>query len=79
MVVRETLHAVYDHELEQLLDSLGLRSKFHAGRLLCAFSRDVITWENLNAVFPDSGEVKVVCTKPECVAALAEKLEGQAQ
>ena len=79
MVVRETLRAVYDDELERLLESLGLGHDYRAGTLLCAFSRDVITWDNLNAVFPDSGAVKVACTRPECVEALTEKLDARAR
>jgi len=75
---RESLQAVFDDELEALLKNLDLYNSFAAGKLGCAFCRDVITWENLNAVFPDGGIVKVGCTRPSCVAALVEKVNSKA-
>lgn len=71
---REGLQAVFDDELQDLMKKLGLYSAFNAGRLTCAFCGDVITWDNLNAFFPDSGAVKVGCTRPHCVSALVEKV-----
>lgn len=71
---RDKIHAIYDEELESLLKNLGLFHDFSAGLLHCSISRDVITWENLNAIYPDSGSIKVTCSRPECVAALATKV-----
>jgi len=75
---RDTIHAVYDEELESLLKSLGLFHDFTEGKLRCSICHDVITWDNLNAFYPDSGAVKVTCTRPECMAELATKVNGWA-
>ena len=75
-VTHEAMKAVFDDDLRDLLESLGMLAKFEAGALRCAFSGDVITWDNLYGIFPDGGDVKLACTKPECVTALAEKVAG---
>jgi hypothetical protein len=67
---RETLRAVYDDDLHALLKSLGVYGDFAGGRLQCASCRDPVSTENLYAIYPDSGQVKVVCDKPDCVAQL---------
>ncbi|MBW3590072.1 MAG: hypothetical protein KY429_11710 [Actinobacteria bacterium] len=74
MVQKHSLKAVFDDDLEGLLQSLGLLGDFKSQRIRCAFCGDVILWENLYSVFPDSGSVKVSCSKPSCVKALAERL-----
>jgi hypothetical protein len=72
-----TLQAVYDDDLEALLKVLDLYPDYAGGRLQCAFCGDTITPHNLYAVFPDSGQVKVSCDKPECVQRLIEKQEAK--
>jgi hypothetical protein len=77
---KSSLDAVFDEELEELLERLGLIGDFRTGNLKCAFCGDVITWENLHSIFPDSGQIKVSCSKSECVEQLAlrlQELEGR--
>ena len=64
------LEAIHDNELLELLDNLGLKNKFLGGQINCAFCKDIITWENLHSIFPDSGAIKFCCVKPECVNSL---------
>lgn len=66
----KTLRAVHDDDLEDVLKGLGVYGDFVQGQIKCAFSKDVITWDNLHALFPDSGAVKAVCTRPECISGL---------
>jgi hypothetical protein len=66
-----TLQAVHDDDLDELLERLGVAHDFRAGSTRCKFCGDVVNDSNLNALFPESGAVKFACTKPECVIALA--------
>lgn len=66
------LEAVHDDDLDQFLDDLGELGRFERGEAKCAFCRDVMTRENLHAIFPDSGQVKYSCDRPVCVMKLFE-------
>jgi len=72
---KETLRAVHDDDLEELLQSLGLLHDFRAGKLRCKFCKRIITWDNLHSLFPDSGAVKTVCNDIECIKALLGHVE----
>jgi len=67
---QETVKAVYDDDLEDVLRGLGVYGDFRQGKLRCAFCRDTITWANLHSLFPDSGAVKCTCSRPDCVKEL---------
>jgi hypothetical protein len=74
--VSETpLHAVHDDDLDSVLTALGLRGPFAKGELHCKFCGAVITWDNLHSFFPDSGDIKLVCDRPECIKALLRHLD----
>jgi hypothetical protein len=73
----ETLRAVHDDDLEQVLKALGVFEDVMASRTRCAACHDPVNLANLHAVFPDSGAVKVTCNKPDCIRLLLSRLEGQ--
>jgi hypothetical protein len=66
----QTVKAVYDDDLQELLESLGELKALQRGDLHCAFSGDVITTENLHAVFPHEGKIQFSCSRPDCVQLL---------
>lgn len=66
--------AVLDNDLSEFLDSIGVLGDIKAGRMKCKFCDEVVTLENLHAIFPDSGNISVICSDPECVKALNEYL-----
>ncbi len=72
---KKKLRAVHDDDLEMVMEKLGIASKFRAGKLKCAFCGDVLTLDNLHSIFPDSGSIKLVCSKPECIKQLMARLE----
>ncbi len=76
-VKTETLRAVHDDDLEHVLKVLGVFEDIKAGRTRCAVCHDPVNLHNLHAVYPDSGDVKVTCGKPECVRLLLARLEGR--
>lgn len=70
----DALQAVHDDDLMTYMDSLGLLKEFQLGRLTCRTCGDVITMENLHAFLPDSGQIRVFCSKPDCVKQLMQLL-----
>ncbi len=74
MMPQDTLQAVHDDDLMTYMESLGLRKDFERGNLICRICGDVITLENLNAFLPDSGQIRVFCSKPDCVKKLMQLL-----
>lgn len=71
----EKIHAIHDDDLEKFLGSLGLLSSITKGQLHCKFCREVITLQTLQSIFPDSGNISVVCNKPQCTQAYFEYQE----
>lgn len=73
---REPIRAVHDDDLEELLEGLGILGRFRAGRLSCKFCHDTVAFANLHSIFPQSGSIKVVCDRPDCLRQLYELLRG---
>lgn len=69
-----SVHAVHDDDLQAVLEALGLAGAFAKGELHCKFCLEVVTWDNLHSLIPDSGSIKVICDKPECSKALLQFL-----
>ena len=66
------LNAVHDDDLEKLLSNLGLLEKLKKGQLKCKFTGNVITFDNLYSIFPESGAIKIVCNSPEAIKFFSE-------
>jgi hypothetical protein len=64
---RKNLNVVHDDELLQLIEKLGLKKRMDEGKLKCKFTGTVITFENLYSLFPESGDIKLVCDTPEAI------------
>jgi len=72
VTTKSIIAAVHDDDLVGFLDSLGVLSDVKRGDARCKFCRQVISLDNLVAVFPESGDIKFVCDKPGCLALLGE-------
>jgi hypothetical protein len=69
----ETVKAVHDDDLVAYLESLGVdTTQPTLGQ--CKFCREPVTLENLAALFPESGALKLACDRPACLLALQELL-----
>lgn len=66
----QSVKAVYDDDLTAYLRSLGLDPDGILGR--CKFDGTEVTLDNLTALFPLSGSLKLVCSHRECLAGLQE-------
>jgi len=62
--------AVHDSDLQGVLTSAGLYSDYIKNKIKCKFCNDIITNENLCAIMPDSGSIKLICNKEECIKAM---------
>ena len=71
-MIKRKLNAVHDNDLNKLLNNLGLMEKLYEGRLKCKFSGTIITFENLYSIFPESGDIKLVCDSPEAIKQFTE-------
>jgi len=67
---KETMHAVHEDDLEAYLDSLGILGKMNRGQILCKFCHEPVSKDTLHSLFPESGDIKVVCDTPSCVIEL---------
>jgi hypothetical protein len=72
LMATSVISAVHDDDLVEFLDNLGVRSSLDRGELKCKFCHEPINFDDLGAVFPEGGDVKLVCDKPACLAGLAE-------
>lgn len=71
---KESLQAVFDDDLQAFLEGLGLWGRLQRGDLRCKFCKEAITVENLHSLFPQSGQVQLVCDRPDCIQQLTQLL-----
>ncbi len=64
---KKEIKAVHDDDLETLLSNLNILNDVKSGKKKCRFCGCVIDLDNLEAIFPDSGDIKFVCSNPECL------------
>lgn len=59
--------AVYESDLERVLQRLGIFHDVSSGRTRCASCTKCVDLDNLGAVFSDNGEIRVSCDSPVCI------------
>jgi len=59
--------AIFEDKFHLFLKNIGIYDDIQNGTIKCKFCGDTITFDNIASVFPESGSVKVVCDKPECI------------
>lgn len=65
---RTQIYAILGEEFDKLLDRLGIREEFEAGKYCCHNCGDQVAANNVLLVFPLSeNEVGFVCRKPDCI------------
>ena len=64
------IEAVHDYDLEKTLKNLGLLSKIHNNTIKCKFCKSKLSMHNIYAMFPESGSIKIICSKTSCVKQL---------
>lgn len=71
---RETVNAVHDNQFESFLIKLGVFDDVMNGTRKCKFCGSPVSYDHIATVFAESGDIKFVCDKPECMAMLSEYL-----
>lgn len=74
---RSVIKAVDAEGLQTILEQRGLGTRFKRSELTCKFCREPVDPAHVYGVFPQGGDLKLVCDRPECVAQLLELLEAQ--
>ena len=62
-----TVDAIYETDLDYFLTQFGLLDDFRDGRLVCFFTKAVITRDNLFGFFMHGGEVLAVSMNPQAI------------
>lgn len=70
---RNVTHAVHEHDLEDLLSSLGVLELVHLGKTKCYFCKEKVTLENLQCIFPLQRKIEFCCQKLGCFTKVIEK------
>jgi len=68
---KKILKAVHDQDLEKLLSDLGILDVVRSGKRKCKFCENIITLDNIHAIFPESEDIKIVCNSPNCIKKLS--------
>jgi len=71
MRLQENLDVVHDDKLETFLDNLNLLQAVKEAKIKCKFCSELVSLDNINSIFPLSGDIKIACNKPVCVKALS--------
>lgn len=66
MAKKQSIRAVHDNYLAELLNSLGLSERIQFGLLRCMICGEVVTVESLQALVPKGNQIEVVCDRIEC-------------
>jgi len=74
LAVPHTIHAVYEEDLDEFLEELGLTEPLTQGRLSCLACQKTVTRETLGCIFPLDGEIAACCDGPACLEQLPEEV-----
>ncbi len=66
IVKDNTMQAVHDSDLVELLKSLGVYDDVINGKYKCLFCNSKITLENIDSIMPCDGEVQFTCDNKDC-------------
>jgi hypothetical protein len=69
--MNDPIRAVHDDDLPEFLKRLGVLGDIQARRATCFLCGSPVLMETFHAAVPDSGSVKLVCSRPVCVGRLA--------
>lgn len=75
--MKKEINAILDSDLDGVLAKLGLSYEFHHGKLKCKFCKIAIDSKSIYSIFPESGDVKLVCRSQECIDKFHRHLESR--
>ncbi len=66
--MRKSINAVYGDEIVKTLERLKEKDRVLSGKAKCKICNCSMTIDNIFVLFPESGDVKYICTSPLCIA-----------
>ena len=64
---REELPAVYDSDLESVLDKLGILEALEQGNMKCGICGEPVSMDTIGCIFAKDGRVQLCCANPACL------------
>ena len=75
--MKNIVKAIYDDDLLQFLQSIGILADLQEGRINCIFCHEKVTIATFCAALPDNDAINVICNNPKCLVRLNDKkMEG---
>jgi hypothetical protein len=68
---RTKITAVDESNFEAFLKQLGVYESVVAGGVRCVVCGNVLSTDDIDAIFPEDGEVKFLCRSPKCALQIA--------
>jgi hypothetical protein len=65
--MKRSIEAVYGDEIKKLIIQLGEYDRVNSAKAKCKFCGKVITLDNISIIFPESGDIKYVCSSRQCM------------
>jgi len=62
------MNAVYDDDIEEIIDTLELGDPIKNDELKCSICDRSVDQNDIGVIFGKSGEIHVKCKKPACLA-----------
>ena len=63
---RIKIPAIHDHDLETILNDLGILDKVASGEILCSICGTPLTLDTIEGLYIEGTELKFCCQKIEC-------------
>lgn len=65
--IKEKINVIENHKFEKLLESLGILDSVLNGSKKCKFCNQSTNIDDISSMFPESGDIKIVCSKVSCL------------
>lgn len=65
---KKEMKTVHERDLDNLLNKLSLKDEFYSGGIKCKFCTDIISKDNIYSLLHESGSIKFICDKSECIS-----------
>jgi len=69
---KKNLHAVYEDDILEFLESTGLKETLEAGKEKCFICNEPVTLESFQAIIKQEGGFVFVCNKKDCISSINE-------
>ncbi len=76
-IISKKVKVVYDSDLENFLDKVGVLNEILEGQKKCKFTKKIITLENIYSIFKEGGDIKVVSDDPQAIKQFLELLNNK--